>query len=240
MTQEIVKTIKSFKSGLMDVADAASFIISGWEFFLDNAKKDYYSLALSIVQTMAVISLLAAFVLFGLGFLSGAERAGECFYYLLIAISGLELFDLLRKETFPVGIKIRSIAFFSWCKSAIRLSIRRLSSQPLTWIVTLFVLALLLVNRNTALHQVDPNKENETSAITTTNTPAIIATTSQVTMPAPSSTPQDSDRDGLSDEAELEKYKSDPQNPDTDGDGFNDGQEVRNGYDPAGPGRLNQ
>jgi len=53
----------------------------------------------------------------------------------------------------------------------------------------------------------------------------------------PSGTPdqlknQDSDKDGLSDYDELYIYHTDPYNPDTDGDGYTDGYEVANGYDP--------
>jgi hypothetical protein len=43
---------------------------------------------------------------------------------------------------------------------------------------------------------------------------------------------QDSDKDGLSDYDELYIYHTDPYNPDTDGDGYTDGYEVANGYDP--------
>lgn len=46
----------------------------------------------------------------------------------------------------------------------------------------------------------------------------------------------DSDSDGLSDRLE-EALKSDPNNADTDGDGFLDGIEVKNGYNPLGSGR---
>lgn len=46
----------------------------------------------------------------------------------------------------------------------------------------------------------------------------------------------DSDADGLTDWAEIKIYKTDPLNPDTDGDGYKDGQEVINGYDPLKPG----
>lgn len=41
----------------------------------------------------------------------------------------------------------------------------------------------------------------------------------------------DSDNDGVSDINEL-KYGTDPNNPDTDGDGYTDGVEVANGYNP--------
>jgi hypothetical protein len=47
----------------------------------------------------------------------------------------------------------------------------------------------------------------------------------------------DQDKDGLSDEEEK-KYGTDPNKPDTDGDGYNDGSEVRNAYNPKGSGKL--
>ncbi|MBU0645969.1 thrombospondin type 3 repeat-containing protein [Patescibacteria group bacterium] len=47
----------------------------------------------------------------------------------------------------------------------------------------------------------------------------------------------DPDFDGL--ESSLEAgLGTDPRNPDTDGDGFSDGQEVQGGYNPLGDGRL--
>lgn len=47
---------------------------------------------------------------------------------------------------------------------------------------------------------------------------------------------RDDDNDGLTNIQE-DLYKTDRNNPDTDGDGFLDGDEVHNGYDPLGPGR---
>lgn len=44
----------------------------------------------------------------------------------------------------------------------------------------------------------------------------------------------DSDQDDLSDEKEA-LYKTDPKNPDSDGDGYSDGSEVKSGYDPMKP-----
>ncbi len=44
----------------------------------------------------------------------------------------------------------------------------------------------------------------------------------------------DNDRDGLSDQLET-IFKTDPDNPDTDEDGYKDGTEVENGYDPTIP-----
>ena len=48
----------------------------------------------------------------------------------------------------------------------------------------------------------------------------------------------DSDDDGLTDREEAKIYKTDPLNPDTDGDTYGDGQEVRGGYNPNGSGKL--
>lgn len=48
----------------------------------------------------------------------------------------------------------------------------------------------------------------------------------------------DPDFDGLETFEELEVYKTDPDNPDTDKDGYNDGEEVNAGYNPTGPGLL--
>jgi len=44
----------------------------------------------------------------------------------------------------------------------------------------------------------------------------------------------DSDCDGLTN-AEEKLYGTDPNNPDTDGDGYSDGVEVKSGYDPLKP-----
>jgi len=42
----------------------------------------------------------------------------------------------------------------------------------------------------------------------------------------------DSDNDGLLDRDEIKIYHTDAQNADTDGDGFSDGLEIKNGYSP--------
>lgn len=55
---------------------------------------------------------------------------------------------------------------------------------------------------------------------------------------AATSTPAaDDDNDGLTNIEEAE-YGTDPNEPDTDGDGFFDGEEVKNGYNPLGEGSL--
>jgi len=47
----------------------------------------------------------------------------------------------------------------------------------------------------------------------------------------------DADADGISDDEEN-FWGTDQNNPDTDGDGYLDGEEVENGYDPNGEGKL--
>jgi DMSO/TMAO reductase YedYZ heme-binding membrane subunit len=46
---------------------------------------------------------------------------------------------------------------------------------------------------------------------------------------------KDTDADGLTDQAEIQIYHTDPNNPDTDRDGVSDGQEVLNGTNPIDP-----
>jgi len=60
---------------------------------------------------------------------------------------------------------------------------------------------------------------------------------SDITPSVPYSFSQDNDRDGLSNAKEI-IYSTDPENPDTDGDGYLDGAEVAKGYDPAKPGKA--
>jgi len=50
----------------------------------------------------------------------------------------------------------------------------------------------------------------------------------------------DSDNDELTNYEEINVYGTDPYNPDTDGDGYQDGPEVRAGYNPNGPGKLEE
>ena len=49
---------------------------------------------------------------------------------------------------------------------------------------------------------------------------------------------KDSDGDGISNIDETNIYKTNPNNVDSDGDGFNDGWEIINGFNPNGLGRL--
>lgn len=48
----------------------------------------------------------------------------------------------------------------------------------------------------------------------------------------------DTDNDGLSDRAELERFGTDPTKADTDGDGYRDGIEIMKGFNPVGTGNF--
>lgn len=48
----------------------------------------------------------------------------------------------------------------------------------------------------------------------------------------------DTDSDNLSDFDEVKVWKTNPLVKDTDGDGYDDGLEIQNGYDPKGSGQL--
>ncbi len=50
----------------------------------------------------------------------------------------------------------------------------------------------------------------------------------------------DTDKDGISDKDEIEKWHTDPTKKDTDDDGFADLIEIMNGYNPSGEGVLQQ
>lgn len=50
----------------------------------------------------------------------------------------------------------------------------------------------------------------------------------------------DTDADGLNDREEQRIYHTNPLSTDTDGDGYVDGEEVKNLFNPNGPGRLYQ
>jgi len=55
-----------------------------------------------------------------------------------------------------------------------------------------------------------------------------------------SDTAFDTDKDGISDQLEINVWKTDPTNSDTDGDGFSDGIEILQGYNPLGEGRVSR
>jgi len=74
---------------------------------------------------------------------------------------------------------------------------------------------------------------NIVSVVNGTNT----ATNSDLSLEAKNALEIDTDDDGLPDVVER-YYGSDINALDSDEDGFNDGEEVEGGYDPAGPGKL--
>lgn len=76
---------------------------------------------------------------------------------------------------------------------------------------------------------------HEEESHTVDSSTLILATTT-------SSATEDGDRDGdgLRDRDEVVNYLTNPDNPDTDADGYSDGQEVQRGYNPRGPGKCEQ
>jgi hypothetical protein len=59
-----------------------------------------------------------------------------------------------------------------------------------------------------------------------------------LTAPVSAGTGLDSDRDGVPDDDEIKIYHTNHFNPDTDGDGYNDWQELNSGYSPLNPAKL--
>lgn len=130
-----------------------------------------------------------------------------------------------------------------------------------TWVVLLAVIVVLIIlgvigfvaariflaNRdNSGSETVTPAAEDNTSAEQEPSSLFGDATPAPTGEPSenenadilrPESAVLDEDEDGLT-AAEERFYGTDLNVADTDGDGFNDGDEVRAGYDPLGPGKL--
>jgi|WetSurMetagenome_2_1015567.scaffolds.fasta_scaffold09173_5 hypothetical protein len=89
-----------------------------------------------------------------------------------------------------------------------------------------------------------PNTATTTKPVVTTSSPAIVdtdgdgLTDKQEAALGTDPLKIDTDGDGLTDYEEINVYNTDPLKTDTDGDGYADGAEVRNGYNPNGPGKL--
>ncbi len=73
--------------------------------------------------------------------------------------------------------------------------------------------------------------------IIATNESIVLDEEDNLIQTAPIALMLDSDEDGLPDDLEK-RIGSDPNEADTDGDGFGDGEEVKNGYNPLGEGEL--
>ncbi len=75
---------------------------------------------------------------------------------------------------------------------------------------------------------------------TATTTPEAVATTTPAatTTAVAADRTKDSDSDGLTDYEETNFYQTNLSIADTDGDGFSDGAEVKNGFNPLGAGKM--
>ena len=107
-------------------------------------------------------------------------------------------------------------------------------------VVGTFTLSLNISEHNKAQNIIAPSDYSTIQELLEElfSTPMFGATpTDSLFMPDSSVVEIDSDNDGLVDDLER-LYGSDPNNPDTDGDGFTDYEEVLNDYNPNGEGKL--
>lgn len=104
-----------------------------------------------------------------------------------------------------------------------------------------FLLYTKLDKNGNTFYYDDAGNSGETEIVPTcgvaTGTLPTNANTNTSSEPDPGSLTIDTDNDGLEDFLEA-LYGTDANNPDTDGDGFKDGEEVDNGYNPKGSGKL--
>lgn len=77
------------------------------------------------------------------------------------------------------------------------------------------------------------NTTNQTNQATNT----VTNTTNTTNVPTVNDPTGDPDGDALTNQEEA-RYGTDPNNPDSDGDGFKDGAEVEKGFNPLGAGKL--
>jgi len=93
------------------------------------------------------------------------------------------------------------------------------------------------VNGVVNLNAANVNSANVNSASNTNSNVNVSTNVHTNTSDDDTTSAKDTDNDGLTDTLEL-IYGTDINNPDTDGDGYLDGQEIQNGFNPKGPGKL--
>lgn len=103
-------------------------------------------------------------------------------------------------------------------------------------ILIIVLVAYFIFGRKSAAPAVSPTPEASDTPIFS---PTPESTTDLITGVCPNKWvgQLDSDGDGLPDSMEA-IYKTDPANPDSDSDGYKDGNEVQNGYDPMSAGTV--
>src|SRR3989338_9141546 len=101
-----------------------------------------------------------------------------------------------------------------------------------------FFLSMRILNSRTPVTPSAPEETTQPTA--TTEIPAAVTPPVVETQLGTNPNNPDTDADGLFDKEEVDVYQTNPLNPDTDGDTYKDGDEVKNGYNPSGPGKLLQ
>ncbi|MDD3284279.1 MAG: hypothetical protein PHZ07_01665 [Patescibacteria group bacterium] len=91
-------------------------------------------------------------------------------------------------------------------------------------------------NQNTNLDEIDGVKVNSSAISNDIDGDGLSNEEERILGTDPNN--PDTDGDGLSDRQEVKIYKTDPLNSDTDGDGYLDGDEIKNAYNPRGEGKL--
>ena len=117
-------------------------------------------------------------------------------------------------------------------------------------VVILLLISLGLVLANFLSNGDDPSSKDlavnpqASPSSTPDSSPLILTPTNEVNVSASVSPSisaeeavEDADKDGLT-AAEEMHYGTDPEKPDTDADGYQDGEEIKAGYNPLGAGKL--
>lgn len=105
--------------------------------------------------------------------------------------------------------------------------------QKVILLIATLLVVVIVVGAGIWLNSFLPELLSTTVTSNTNANTTIKSTSSTVNLAS-----KDTDGDGLTDGDEQQKYKTNPNNKDTDGDGYTDNEEIKNGYDPNGPGKL--
>lgn len=173
-----------------------------------------------------------------------ALAAGTVWWLRVRSVRGLAVLDTPSRPSLPVEVAPTSPASTTAFSSAVKAS-DEVVSRPVFFVPS--------PNATLSNHVVYPSE----GALNATVSPP---EPSRPSVPVVNQGSVDSDRDGLTDDQELQlgtdprnpdtdgdqlsdgdevkKYRTDPKKADTDGDGYSDAQEIKNGYNPLGTGKC--